>query len=226
MISFKGKKIAIVDYKMSNLFSVKHACDYVGFEAEITSNKEKVVGADAVILPGVGAFGNAMRNLKKLDLISPIKDYIESGKPFMGICLGLQLLFTESCEFGSTKGLNIIEGTVEKFPRKDSNGKKTKVPHMGWNQIYKSTQNSDNWMKSPLCSLAEGEYMYFVHSLYVIPSDQRNTSSLTNYEGMEFCSGIMKENVFAVQFHPEKSAEEGIKIYAKWGSLINKRAEK
>lgn len=214
--------ITIIDYQISNLFSVQHACEYLGLKAEISSDKNKLLSGDAAILPGVGAFGDAMQNLKTLDLIGPIKEFIDSGKPFMGICLGLQLLFSESEEFGSHKGLDIIPGKVVKFPPKNSLGKMVKVPQIGWNQIYEPPERK--WTHSPLSGVPNHSFMYFVHSYYVMPADQRVTLSLTEYQGMEYCSSVFYNNVFAAQFHPEKSGEEGVHIYRDWlkaGAMVN-----
>lgn len=206
----KKSTVAIVDYQLSNLFSVKNACSYVGLNPIITCDKIEIINADAVILPGVGAFGDAMKNLKKLGLINPIKKFISSGKPFMGVCLGMQLLFSESEEFGAHRGLNIVKGTVVKFFNRS---KKIKVPQIGWNRIYSKT---NNWGKSPLRNSANNEYMYFVHSYFVKPKEKSSILTYTNYEGIEYCSGIFYKNIFATQFHPEKSGKEGIKIYANW----------
>lgn len=213
-------KVAIIDYKMSNLFSVKHACDYIGVDAEITSDYKTILNSDSAILPGVGAFAEAMYNLKKLDLISPIKEFIKSNKPFMGICLGLQLLFTESEEFGINKGLDVVPGRVVKFKNFLSNGKRIKVPNVGWEQIYSVKNSNNSWSNSPFKDVKEGEYMYFVHSFYVIPNDNSYVLSNTQYGETNFCSSIKKNNLFAVQFHPEKSSKEGIKIYTQWKNSI------
>ncbi len=207
--------IAIIDYKMSNLFSVKHACDYVGLNSIITHDKDDIMSAEAVILPGVGAFGDAMENLTKLDLISPIRDFAESGKPLMGICLGLQLLFTESEEFGNFKGLNIINGRVVRFSNNSAEGAKIKIPHVGWSQIFRS-DNTSLWGNSPLRLIPEGEYMYFIHSYYIVPENSAIKLTLTSYGGIEFCSSIISKNIFALQFHPEKSAMEGVRIFKDW----------
>ncbi len=210
------RKIAIIDYKSSNLFSVQNACDYGGLDATITSDKKCIKAADAAILPGVGAFADAMKKLKKLDLIEPIKAFIHSGKPFMGVCLGLQLLFTESEEFGLCKGLNMIQGQVRKFPLQSEDGKKIKVPQIGWNKITK-TNDSDG---SPLKNVVDGAFMYFVHSYYVEPADNTCILTKTNYEGIEYCSSVLYENIFATQFHPEKSAQNGVEIYQAWAETF------
>jgi glutamine amidotransferase len=209
-----SKKIAIIDYQLGNLFSVRQACLYLGFDAVITSDPKEVMEADNIILPGVGAFADAMQNLKTLRLIEPIRDFVDSGRPFMGICLGLQLLFTESAEFGISKGLNLIDGVIRKFPPTDNNGQVLKVPQIAWNQIQETKQN--NWSDTPLKSCNNGDYMYFVHSFYVQPASDEMTLTTTEYGGLTYCSSIIKENIFACQFHPEKSGLPGVEIYKNW----------
>ena len=208
-----NKSVVIVDYELGNLFSVKHACLHAGMKAIISSDKNLIEKADAIILPGVGSFGDAMNHLEELDLISPIKEFISSGRPFLGICLGMQLLFEESEEFGIRKGLGIIKGNIKKFPNIFEN-KKMRVPQIAWNQIEKPANTS--WKESALAEINDKEYMYFVHSFYALPSEQENILTLTRYNNFEYCSAIKKNNVFAMQFHPEKSAREGLKIYNNW----------
>jgi imidazole glycerol-phosphate synthase subunit HisH len=217
----KNKNIVIVDYGLGNLFSVKHACDYYGENIKISSDKNDIINADGIILPGVGAFGEAMYNLGKLDLIAPITDYIQSDKPFLGVCLGMQLLFTESEEFGCSKGLGIIDGYVQKFPSISNLGKQLKVPQIAWNQIYSHQKTSRLWEQSPLKDIKDGEYMYFVHSFFGIPESEDNILTTTCYEDFEYCSSVIKGNVYAMQFHPEKSAQNGIKLYQNWMSTID-----
>ncbi len=206
-------KLIIVDYGSSNLFSVINACNYFGYKANVTSDPDIIKNADAVILPGVGAFQMAMKRLEKLNLISPLKEIIESGKPFMGICLGLQLLFEKSEEFGATNGLGYIKGTIRKFPS-DLN-KNFKVPQIGWNSI--TNPDNGNWEKSPLKTLrSRGEFMYFVHSYYADIEERKAILSLTTYNEVNYCSSLQKENIFAAQFHPEKSGKKGLEIYKNW----------
>jgi len=219
--------IVIVDYEAGNLFSVQHACKTVGLDPIITNNPEEVINADAIVLPGVGAFGDAMNNLRRLDLIQPLREFVLCGKPFLGICLGMQLLFSESEEFGSNKGLNFIEGTVKKFPPINKNAELIKVPQIGWNQIFSKSTRGKSWHGTPLEPIISGEFMYFIHSYYANPFNERQILSITNYGGVEYCSAVIKDNIFATQFHPEKSAQEGIKIYQYWAtSLTNKILEK
>jgi len=219
-------KVAVIDYEMGNLFSVVRACEYAGLSAVVTSDKSVIMASDAVILPGVGAFGDAMHNLRKLDMELPIKEFIETGKPFMGICLGMQLLMTESEEFGNHKGLNIIEGRVIKFSAENGGGKRGKIPQVGWNRILFPVRASENfWLNSPLQGIRSGEFMYFVHSYYPVPSAEDAVLSTTEYEGTQFCSSILRRNIFAAQYHPEKSASEGIRIYKNWASIIGRQIE-
>jgi len=208
-------KIAIVDYRMSNLYSVKHACDCFSLHSVITSDKNDILSADAVILPGVGAFGDAMENLAALGLISPLREFVGSGRPLMGICLGLQLLFSESEEFGRHAGLGILRGSVVRFRNERPEGGKVKVPHIGWSELRRSG-NAAAWSNSPLREISDGEYMYYIHSYYVVPENNEITLAVSRYGGVRFCSAVMSRNIFGLQFHPEKSAHEGIKIFKGW----------
>lgn len=210
------KKVTIIDYNLGNLYSVKQACDVLGIDATISANIADVERADALILPGVGAFIEAMNNLNELQLVQPILAASMQKKPIFGICLGLQLLFSASEEFGSGEGLGLISGMVKKFPS-ESKDKKVKVPQIGWNTVYKAIQGWDN---SPLREIEQKDFMYFVHSYYVQPFDEQVVLTKTNYEGIEYCSSILYKNIFATQFHPEKSADKGLSIYKNW-ALIN-----
>ncbi len=212
----KIKKVVIIDYQLGNLFSVKQACDKVGMDAKLSSSKEDILNADALVLPGVGAFIEAMNNLQSLDLIEAIKNKVNNGTPIFGICLGLQLLFSKSEEFGSGSGLDLIPGIIKKFPDHIKD-RKIKVPHITWNQVYKF---NNYWQKTALKELKDFEFMYFIHSYYVKPDNDSCILTNTNYDGIEFCSSVIKDNIFATQFHPEKSADKGISIYKNW-ALIN-----
>jgi glutamine amidotransferase len=211
------KKVVIIDYQLGNLFSVKQACDTVGINAKISSDKEDVLNADALILPGVGAFIEAMNNLRNLELDVAIKQKVNNGTPIFGICLGQQLLFTESEEFGAGSGLDLISGVIKRFPEKFED-RKIRVPHIAWNTIYKSNQE---WELTELTELVNNDFMYFIHSYYVKPQDESCVLTLTNYDSIEFCSAIKFRNIFATQFHPEKSAEKGISIYKNWAEINN-----
>lgn len=214
-----SKKVAIIDYKLGNLFSVKHACDYIGIDSTITSDVSFIEEADALILPGVGAFGEGMHQLNQLGFSSVIKEKVKEGTPLFGICLGLQMLFTESEEFGNTKGLDIIRGSIIKFP-KNYKSNQLKVPQIGWNKIY--MQNFDLWKASSLSELKDGTFMYFVHSFYAKPDNESEILTNTNYCGFEYCSAVFdNKNVFATQFHPEKSGDNGLNIYKHWATNYN-----
>ena len=193
--------IAIIDYQMGNLRSVQKGFENVGHAATITSDAAELARADRIVLPGVGAFGDAIAELHRRDLVAPIRDLVASGKPFLGICLGLQLLFETGYEGGKHKGLGILAGEVVRF---DIPGT-FKVPHMGWNQLRIR-------QASPLLDgLADGAHAYFVHSYYVVPADRDVIATETNY-GIDFCSSIWRDNLFATQFHPEKSQADGLRM--------------
>jgi imidazole glycerol-phosphate synthase subunit HisH len=210
----KKAKIAIIDFKLSNLFSVAHACEYVGLEAQITSDPKDLKEADALILPGVGAFADALKNLDKLGLTGPILEHINQKKPFMGVCLGLQLLFETSEEFGMHKGLGVFKGKIIKFPNQNPEGKKIRVPHIGWDKV--AIKKSTPFLKG----FKNQEFMYFVHSYFALPLENDIIAASTNYEGIEFVSAVSKDNVFAVQFHPEKSGKNGPLLYRNFSKLI------
>ncbi len=191
--------IAVIDYGLGNLRSVSKALESLGTEVEVTSKPKIIESADGVVLPGVGAFYRGMENITKLGLAVPIKKCASSGKPFLGICLGLQLLFSESTEHGKHKGLDIIKGKVVKFKEG------VKIPHMGWNSV-------DRIKDTPLFkNIPDKSYFYFVHSYFVEPKDKKVIAGATDYS-QSFTSMIAKDNVFGVQFHPEKSSELGLKV--------------
>ena len=193
-----SEKIVIIDYGMGNLHSVNKALKYVGAEVEITSEAEIIAQADKVILPGVGAFGDCMANLEKYGLVPVIQEVLASGKPFLGICLGLQLLFEGSEEAPGVKGLGFFKGQVEKIKTD------LKVPHMGWNSLRLQAP-------SPLLKKADGEYVYFVHSFHAVPADAGLITAVCDY-GTEVTAAVGRGSVQAVQFHPEKSSKVGLGI--------------
>lgn len=203
--------IAIVDYGMGNLRSVQKGFERIGCRPEVTRNADKIASASGVVLPGVGAFNACMENLSRFGLVDVIREAVLRKRPFLGICLGLQLLFTESEEFGPQKGLNLFPGRVVGFPA----GNGLKVPHMGWNRIEKKTE-------SPfLDGISDGAYLYFVHSYYVVPEDLSVTATTTSY-GISFASSIATGHLFACQFHPEKSQEIGLRILANFARFVEK----
>ena len=195
---------------MSNLHSVQAACRKVGLSSAITSDASQILDAKIAILPGVGAFGEAMDQLVESKLDECIYRFIESGRPFIGICLGLQLLFEISEEFGNHSGLGLIKGSVRKFQFNADENVKYPVPQIGWNKIQ---QNGDQWDETLLCKNRDNDFMYFVHSYYVVPEDEQVILTTTNYGNQEYCSSVQQNNIFACQFHPEKSGEIGLKIY-------------
>ena len=195
---------------MSNLFSVQAACQKVGLSSVITSDKNEILDAKVAILPGVGAFGEAMKFLKESKLDTTIHEFVETGKPFIGICLGLQLLFESSEEFGDYSGLGLIGGKVKKFKIHSHNSTKYPVPQIGWNKI---SRNESSWDKTLLCNNTNGDFMYFVHSYYVEPKMKNIILSSTTYGNTEYCSSVQQNNIFACQFHPEKSGVFGLNIY-------------
>ena len=193
--------IAIIDYGAGNLHSVKNALDFLGADNIVTGNKEEILSADKVILPGVGAFGDAMKCLEESGLTKTVKAVAESGKPFLGICLGLHLLFEESEESPGVKGLGIFKGKIVKIPDNGS----LKIPHMGWNNIH-ITKDS-----KILKNIGSEPYVYFVHSYYVEAEDSSVVSAYTEY-GQRLDIAVERDNVFATQFHPEKSGDTGMEI--------------
>jgi glutamine amidotransferase len=205
------KNVVIVDYGHGNLYSINQACIQVGYNPIISSSQSEIANADSLILPGVGAFKVAMEELKNKNLIEPIFEFVKKGNYLMGVCLGMQLLFDSSEEFGNNIGLGLVKGSVERFPSV-INDKKIRIPHIGWNNIQKHNE-VNNWSSTPLANISEQDYMYFIHSYYAKPTDLNNILSVSQYQEFEFCSSVQKDNVFGFQFHPEKSAEQGLSIY-------------
>lgn len=202
--------IAIVDYGMGNLRSVSKAFDHHGCHVSVTRDPAQIESASGLVLPGVGAFGDCVRNLDEYGLTGPIKDYIDSGRPFLGICLGLQVLFEESEESPGVSGFGVLKGKVVKFP--DFKEERLKVPHMGWNRIIIKKD-------VPLLEgIPDRSWFYFVHSYYTRPEDDSLSVVKTEY-GIEFTAAVQKDNIFASQFHPEKSSDLGLKILSNFAAL-------
>jgi len=202
--------IAIIDYGMGNLRSVHKGFERVGVAAQVTRDVAAIERADGVVLPGVGAFGACMDNLREYGLVDVVRKVVERGTPFLGICLGLQLLFEESEEFGPVPGLGLLRGRVVRFRPSDA---ELRVPHMGWNQI-RARQDA-----APLRGVADGSFVYFVHSYYVEPADPGIIATTTDYGG-EFVSAIARDNLFACQFHPEKSQAIGLAMLRNFGATV------
>ncbi len=206
--------IVIIDYGLGNIFSIQRALNYIGAGPVITDDPQKILNAEGLILPGVGAFGDGMENLKKKDLVRVLKDYVASGKPLLGICLGMQLLMTEGEEFGLHQGLNFIEGPVKPLPIPEDKRKDFKLPHVGWNRLfYPQGAVANPWSQTALENIRPGDFMYFVHSNAAMPADRRYALAETEYGGIRFCSVVRKENIYGCQFHPEMSGERGLDIY-------------
>ncbi|MEM6468336.1 MAG: imidazole glycerol phosphate synthase subunit HisH [Planctomycetota bacterium] len=203
--------ITIVDYQMGNLRSVQKAVEKVGGRAEITSDPHAIASAEQLILPGVGAFGDAMAEINRRDLAQPIRDFVETGRPFLGICLGLQLLFDEGFEHGTHRGLGILPGEVVRFELPDG----LKVPHMGWNTVHRSAP----------CALVDDtvdeSHFYFVHSFFVRPADASLVALSCDY-GISFCAMVCRDQLFATQFHPEKSQAAGLRMLSSFHQLGQK----
>ncbi len=203
------KMIAVIDYGAGNLQSVVKAFNFIGSDIFITGDKQKLMAADAAVLPGVGSFGDAMNCLKESRLVDPVIDFIKTGKPFLGICLGLQLLFEESEECPDVSGLGVLKGKICKIPAESG----LKIPHIGWNSL--NLQQDDGLFQG----LEPNPYVYFVHSYYLKAQEREIVSSTASY-GVTIDASVRKGNVFATQFHPEKSGETGLKMLRNFVSLI------
>lgn len=222
--------VAIIDYGLGNLFSVRNACAAAGLQAVITTQKKDILDASVVILPGVGAFGDAMENLARLDLVSVLRNRAAAGQLIVGICLGLQLLMTESEEFGRHRGLGLIDGPVVRFSSPRRSDQILKVPQVGWNRVFpkESSFLADAskptigrlWDAPVMRGLPEGAYMYFVHSFYACPANKDDVLSLSRYGDTDFCSGLQRANVIAFQFHPERSGPSGLRIYRNIAAIV------
>ncbi|HHP7232326.1 MAG TPA: imidazole glycerol phosphate synthase subunit HisH [Xenococcaceae cyanobacterium] len=205
--------IAVIDYDMGNLHSACKGLEKAGAIPQITDSPQAIAKADAIVLPGVGAFDPAMQHLRSRHLEQPIKEAIASGKPFLGICLGLQILFDAS-EEGTDPGLGIIPGVVRRFRSEPE----IAIPHMGWNQLELTQPDHPLWLK-----LAPSSYVYFVHSYYVEPQDPRINAAMVTHGSQQVTAAIAHNNLMAVQFHPEKSSDTGLQILANFVSLIDSK---
>lgn len=206
------KKIVIVDYGLGNLFSIKQALAAVGADAIFSSKAEDLLNADGILLPGVGAFADAMNRLRELKLVEVIQQSAHNGKPILGVCLGLQLLFDQSHEFGLHKGLGLIPGEVVRFPE-SYKGATLKVPFIGWNKLHLTATGKEN---SILSSLKDPINIYFVHSYYASPKTEAEVLAHCDYQGFAFPAVVRYKNTVGIQGHPEKSSEQGLQIYKNW----------
>ncbi len=207
--------IAIIDYGLGNLFSLKSSLDFIGLETVLTNDHEIIKNSDAIILPGVGAFRDAIASLEKQNLKQLLINEAKSGKPFLGICLGMQLLFDKSYEYGEYEGLSLINGEIRSIKEDLSEGSKLKVPHMGWNSIEITKENKND---SILENVKKDEFIYYVHSFYA-KTNNENIIAYSDYELL--IPGVVKnKNVYGMQFHPEKSGEIGLKLLTNWGNIV------
>lgn len=206
--------INIIDYEMGNLRSVEKAFERLGFAARVSSRPEDITAADKVVLPGVGAFRDCITNLRQGGFVEPLLEHIRAGKPLLGICVGMQMLFDESEEFGRHQGLGLIPGKVVRFPSgMVENGERLKVPHMGWNNIQLKKP-------SPIFNgVADGSFVYFVHSYYCAAENADDVAASCRYGDVEFCASLWRDNIMATQFHPEKSQDIGLQIFTNFGAL-------
>lgn len=204
-------KVTIVDYGLSNLLSVQHAFARFGAQTLLTSDPAEVLRADALVLPGVGAFRDGMAGLERLGLIEPIRQKAAAGTPLLGICLGMQMLFDESEEFGLHEGLGLIPGRVVKIPDTDVDGSPQRVPHISWEPLYPGGGRAD-FAGTALAQLRAGEECYFIHSYEAKPLQDADRLAYTTYGGRQICAAATHGSVLGCQFHPEKSGEVGLKI--------------
>jgi glutamine amidotransferase len=208
--------VAILDCELGNLFSVLHACQSLGADARLIHRPEELADSDAVILPGVGAFGDAMAALSARGLDVALREFARSGRPLLGICLGFQLLFSRGEEFGEHRGLDLLPGDVVRLPGTAPRAARLRVPQIGWNRILPPGGDPGAWTGTLLAGTRSGDWMWFVHSYIVRPSDPASCLCQTDYEGIVFCSGARRDNVVGLQFHPEKSGTPGLRALGSW----------
>ena len=203
------RDILIIDYGIGNIRSVMRSIEICGFNPILSSDSKDIKNANKIILTGVGVFYDGMNGLKKRGLIEPIKQFVKSGKYFLGICLGMQMMMSKSYEYGNFDGLNLIEGEVLSFPKPKIEDR-YKIPHIGWNSLLK--KKNDIWKSTILEDLKDESDVYFVHSYYVKPKSEKNSLANCNYMNIEFCAVLQKNNIYGCQFHPEKSGYVGLSI--------------
>ena len=207
--------IAVIDYGVGNLFSLLSSLNYVGLHTKLTNDIEEIKNANGIILPGVGAFRDAIGNLEKYGLKETLINEAKNGKPFLGICLGMQMLFEKSYEYGEYEGLGLINGTVEEIKKYIPENSDLKIPHMGWNSLIINDSFKDDKI---LKDVNDNEYVYYVHS-YFAKTDMKNIVTYSEY-GTKISGIVKNENVYGMQFHPEKSGDTGLKLLKNWGELI------
>ena len=216
-------KITIIDYGLSNLLSVNRAFQFLGEETEVVNTPEAIRAAEGLVLPGVGAFRNGMERLERLGLVDVIGERVKTGVPFLGICLGMQMLFEESDENGLHYGLGFIKGRVELIPFKDINGEKQMVPHVSWNPLYPS--NGNKFHNRLLKNIEIGDEVYFVHSYEAKVQNKEDCIAITKYGGRDICAAVANKNIYGCQFHPEKSGEVGLNILSAFIKNVRNRGK-
>jgi glutamine amidotransferase len=210
--------VTLIDYGVGNLLSVSRALEQVGAEVEITDSPQRIRNAAKLVLPGVGAFADGMAGLSEKDLVDPIRSFVSSGRPLLGICLGMQLLFEESEEFGIHHGLGLIPGKVSAIPDKGTDGRLHKIPHIGWNELLPSNRENP-WTGTILGSVSEGDAVYFVHSFAAAGIESRYCVADGIYDGLRILAVVSNRNVHGCQFHPEKSGKVGLEILKSFVAL-------
>ena len=204
-----NKKIAIIDYGCGNILNLARAVKFLGYDVVITRDNKKIINSSHIILPGVGAFGNAIKHLEKYNLHKTILEYAKLDKPLLGICVGMQILFTVSYELGVHKGLGLLEGEVIKISNKKN--KEIKIPHIGWNELYPNNDKK-GWKNKILNNSLIGKSFYFIHSFVCLTKNPNSTIAVCNYSGISIPAIVSVGNIFGCQFHPEKSADNGLAI--------------
>jgi imidazole glycerol-phosphate synthase subunit HisH len=211
-----SRNVTIIDYGVGNMFSVQRAFEVIDAKAELTSDVDKIMKAERLVLPGVGAFADGMDKLIERNLVEPIREYAKTGKPLLGICLGLQMFFDSSEEFGATEGIGLIPGKVVRLPSTNPKGEKIKIPHIGWSRLILTQP-----VKGTLLQEIEQNppAVYFVHSYHVQPNDPKKLLAVCDFNGVKVSAVAQSENIMGCQFHPEKSADAGLRILRQFISL-------
>jgi glutamine amidotransferase len=210
--------VTVIDYDRGNLFSVRKALEHCGAEVELTDSAERILAAERLVLPGVGAYGDAMAELGRRDLIGPVREYARSGRPFLGICIGMQLMFDGGEEFGDHKGLGLIGGNVVAIPDTAADGRPHKVPHVGWVRLERPN-GGQCWDDTILGGLGSDDWVYFVHSFTAVPADDRHRLADSDYDGRVISAVVRRGSLWGCQFHPEKSGSVGIAVLGNFLAL-------
>jgi glutamine amidotransferase len=213
-----GKRVTVVDYGIGNVYSVCNALSSVGATPALSADPDEIVTAERLILPGVGAFSKAMESLRRRGLEEAVSQFIGSGRPMLGICIGMQVLMESSTEFGEYAGLKHIEGGVEKIPTYNKNGDKVKVPHIGWAEV-RATRDFSDGLLSELNS-KENSYFYFVHSFMCKPKNSNHLLATTTYRGLDITAAIGRDNIIGLQFHPERSGPAGLRLLSRFSGTF------